>query len=340
MRAWLKHYFIPHEGNNYRPNFLERFSMGIMLFLVLLSFTIANLQSLLWINSNWMVSTILPAIIVDLTNEERGGGHIQPLARNEALDRAAQLKAEDMATNGYFAHYSPRGVSPWYWFDQVSYTFVHAGENLAVHFTDSDEVVEAWMESPTHRANIMNGNYTEIGIGTAKGTYKGAPTIFVVQLFGTPAAPQTAEPVVVAEEMPVPQEEDPTPVPQKSEAEPEVVEVVEEPEPVMEEGSTVMYSDLATTSRLGIPAFIGRAEAQTLDTEVTALEKSTIESGIWLKVLYGALALIVLVSLILSIIIEWRKQHLMQVAYAGGLLVVMALLLYAHATLTSGVTIV
>ena len=48
------------------------------------------------------------------------------------------------------------------------------------------DVVDAWMKSPTHRANIMNGNYTEIGVGTAKGTYKGTPTVFVVQFFGTP----------------------------------------------------------------------------------------------------------------------------------------------------------
>jgi hypothetical protein len=79
---------------------------------------------------------------------------------------------------------------------------VHAGENLAIHFTDSSDVVGAWMDSPTHRANIMNGNYTEIGVGTAEGTYEGFKTMYVVQLFGTPALSTVASiatPVVAGE---------------------------------------------------------------------------------------------------------------------------------------------
>lgn len=66
--------------------------------------------------------------------------------------------------------------------------YAHAGENLAVHFTDSSEVVDAWMDSPSHRANIVNAQYAEIGVGTARGTFEGFETVFVVQLFGTPAA--------------------------------------------------------------------------------------------------------------------------------------------------------
>jgi hypothetical protein len=171
MFSLFKNLFIPHEGNEFRPDFLERLSVGIMLVLILLSFAMANLQSLLWISSDWLVSTILPAVIVDLTNDERNSEKIGILTRSALLDKAANLKAQDMAKNEYFAHYSPMGVSPWYWFDQVSYDYLHAGENLAVHFTDSSDVVEAWMDSPSHRANIMNGDYTEIGIGTAKGKY-------------------------------------------------------------------------------------------------------------------------------------------------------------------------
>jgi hypothetical protein len=212
MFNWLKDLFIPHEGNKFRPDFLERLSVGIMLVLILLSFAMANLQSLLWISSDWLVSTILPAVIVDLTNDERNSEKIGTLTRSALLDKAANLKARDMAENEYFAHYSPTGVSPWYWFDQAGYNYLHAGENLAVHFTDSSDVLRAWMDSPSHRANIMNGDYVEIGIGTAKGEYKGQPTIYVVQLFGTKrdtattpsvagasAAPTASEPQVSIE---------------------------------------------------------------------------------------------------------------------------------------------
>jgi hypothetical protein len=94
-----------------------------------------------------------------------------------------------MAKNSYFAHVSPSGLNSWYWFKQAGYSFSYAGENLAVDFTDSDAVNQAWLDSPTHRANILNGHYTEIGIATAEGTFEGHPTTFVVQMFGRPAAP-------------------------------------------------------------------------------------------------------------------------------------------------------
>ena len=197
LQKHLKDYFIPHSENAYAPHSLQKGALVGMLFLVILSFTITNALSLFWISSEWMVSTVLPAVIVDLTNKERGGESLEVLQRNTVLDEAAQLKAQDMAKNEYFAHYSPTGVSPWYWFGLAKYNFVNAGENLAINFSDSSEIVQAWMESPTHRANIMDGKYTEIGIGTAKGRYQGFDTVYVVQLFGTPAQP-IAKTVTVA----------------------------------------------------------------------------------------------------------------------------------------------
>ncbi len=114
-----------------------------MLCLVVLSFTATNILSLVWMGSQWMVSTVLPAVIVELTNQEREQGSLAELRRNPLLDEAARMKAEHMAQNQYFAHYSPDGVSPWFWFGRAQYNFVHAGENLAIHFTDSEEVVNA-----------------------------------------------------------------------------------------------------------------------------------------------------------------------------------------------------
>lgn len=172
---------------------LQKTSLSLMAVLAFLTFIGANLQTVMWQSSEWLVSTVLPAVVVQLTNEERADNSAQPLVRNSILDKAAQLKAEHMARNEYFSHYSPDGVSPWYWFDEAGYTYAHAGENLAIHFTDSSEVVEAWMNSPLHRENIVNNIYTEIGVGTAKGKYEGYDTVYVVQLFGTPAmAPKPA----------------------------------------------------------------------------------------------------------------------------------------------------
>lgn len=135
--------------------------------------------------SGMMQAAVLPAVLVDQTNEERVRVGETGLRVSPLLTEAAQAKADDMATKGYFAHTSPTGVSPWYWFDQVNYQYAYAGENLAVNFSDSRRVTDAWMNSLLHRQNILNTNFTEIGIATATGVYKGREAVFVVQLFGT-----------------------------------------------------------------------------------------------------------------------------------------------------------
>lgn len=216
-----------NEGkpSRYALDKLQKTALSLMTVMILVTFVGANLQAILWQSSHWLVSTVLPATVIDLTNQERSELSQAPLKRNATLDAAAKLKAEHMAQNEYFSHFSPDGVSPWYWFDQAGYVYAHAGENLAIHFTDSSEVVDAWMKSPTHRENIVNRQYTEIGVGTAKGTYEGYDTVYVVQLFGSPgAAPvrvaQKPAPEQVAQ---IPQAPAPSPV--------AVAEVELEPEP-------------------------------------------------------------------------------------------------------------
>lgn len=181
---------------------LQKTAMFVMAFMVLLTFMMTNLLAIMWQSSDWLVGAVLPGVVTTLTNTERAKYNVAPLSRNTVLDAAAQMKAEHMAAEEYFAHDSPGGLTPWYWFEQAGYVYAHAGENLAVHFQDSDEVVKAWMNSPTHKANVVGSQYTEIGIGTAKGRYKGYDTVFVVQLFGTPAKRPVVvppEPVVVTE---------------------------------------------------------------------------------------------------------------------------------------------
>lgn len=366
MRKSLKNYFIPHDGNDYKPHILQKTAVVLMGVLVLLSFTLANLHALLWMNSNWLVGTILPAVVVDLTNENRDTDSLGTLSRSSTLDQAAQLKAEHMAKHEYFAHYAPDGTSPWYFFDSVSYEYVHAGENLAVHFSDSDEVVEAWMKSPSHRENIMNGKYTEIGVGTARGEYQGYPTIFVVQLFGTPAN----APIAVATSEPVVPE--PAPVVALAEPEPEVLPVVETPaevvsEPVEEpvitepvatepavevlpevepieitEDTTLVVSDIAEDTQevsevAGID-FIQPAYAAETNPVSSAARLATQPQRL-LNIVYGFTALFVLMALAASILIEIRKQHPIQIAYGTGLIAAMIALMYIHLAITGGALI-
>ncbi len=214
MIAWNKNEKERGESR-YSLDLFQRMALGGMFVLTLLTFVGANFHAYLWQSSDWLVSTVLPSVVVSLTNDERSDLDEAPLRRSATLDAAAKMKAEHMAKNEYFSHYAPDGTSPWYWFDKAGYVYAHAGENLAIHFSDSSEVVDAWMKSPTHRANIVGPQYTEIGVGTAKGEYEGYETVYVVQLFGTPAKPTVETPK-------------PTPAPA-----PVVAQVVaQEPEPV------------------------------------------------------------------------------------------------------------
>ena len=97
-----------------------------------------------------------------------------------------------MSTKGYFAHNSPENKTPWFWFDQVGYKYVYAGENLAINFNDSKDVAQAWMNSPTHRDNILKAGYTEVGTALSTGMYKGKEAIFVVQLYASPKIVESA----------------------------------------------------------------------------------------------------------------------------------------------------
>lgn len=132
-----------------------------------------------------LVAAVLQSQIISLTNSDRSAQHVQPLTESAALDSAAQQKADDMLSKQYFAHTSPDGITPWYWPLKNNYLYMYAGENLALGFSDAQSVEAAWLASPTHRANILNSKYKNIGIGIAQGMYMGKPAVFIVEEFGT-----------------------------------------------------------------------------------------------------------------------------------------------------------
>lgn len=122
--------------------------------------------------------------IVTETNKTRAVNNLPPLESNSQLDLAASEKLTNMIAGNYFAHTSPQGVTPWYWIEKSGYNYSHAGENLALGFLRADQTVSAWMDSPSHRANIMNSNYKEIGVATGKAEINGTSGTIVVQMFG------------------------------------------------------------------------------------------------------------------------------------------------------------
>lgn len=142
-----------------------------------------------------IASDITSQAIVNLANNDRISQGLPPLVENEKLSEAALLKAQDMVAKNYFAHTSPDGATPWHWIDKVNYDYNYAGENLAMDFTSPEKMNQAWITSPTHRANIMNEKYTDIGVGIQQGVIEGHETIVVVQVFGSgdKSAPDSVE---------------------------------------------------------------------------------------------------------------------------------------------------
>lgn len=193
MLSWLKNHFIPHEGNDHQPHILR--SENVLFIAIILAGLeiVFLLQAFFVLPRANLFALIVPGVLVDETNAQRELYNLTPLKPNPLLEAAATDKVEDMAAKGYFAHTSPDGLTPWYWIEKVGYYFSYAGENLAVDFVDSSDVTDAWMNSPSHKENILSGNFTEIGIAAAKGTYEGHDAVFVAELFGRPAAAPSAQ---------------------------------------------------------------------------------------------------------------------------------------------------
>ena len=187
MISWLKKHFIPHQGNDHRPHVLRNSNIkNILILVVFLEIFAFLIPTFTYINRTGGMAAVISAVLANLTNEERQAQNLQTLAVSPILNKAAEMKATDMATKSYFAHTSPEGKTPWFWLDQVGYKYQYAGENLAINFSDSKDVTNAWMASPTHKANIVKGNYSEIGTGIAIGIYEGRETVFVAQVYANP----------------------------------------------------------------------------------------------------------------------------------------------------------
>jgi len=181
----IKKIFIPCRENDYYPYFLKNdfLNFYFLFFLFLKFFTIF---SVLFLSQNTFFALITKEKLISLVNQERIKNNLPPLKENPLLERSSFLKANDIFQNNYFGHWSPKGISPWYWFKLAGYDYQAAGENLAIGFFDSKEVFDAWMNSLSHRANILNSDFKEIGIWVQKGYFNGKEAYLVVQHFGKP----------------------------------------------------------------------------------------------------------------------------------------------------------
>lgn len=198
MFSFLKHLFIPHEKNNHRAGLLHNLSILIIIVVILaLSFGVHLLETvrpdILGISYS-----ISEAELLTFVNNERQNKGLGPLTLNPQLSDAARRKAADMLAKNYWAHFAPDGsTSPWVLIKAAGYNYTYAGENLAKGFTDSGSVVSAWMNSQTHRENILSDRYKDVGFAIVPGTLTGEETVLIVEMLGATtsrtlaAVPQT-----------------------------------------------------------------------------------------------------------------------------------------------------
>lgn len=183
------HLFHPQRSNNHRPRILHSKAFSYLSLIALGFFGLLNVAMFGSSNLGYILgyaSSITPSQVISLTNAERARVGLAPLTLNSKLTRAALSKGQDMFNDQYWAHISPEGKEPWSFIGASGYSYRVAGENLARDFSNSTDMMSAWMRSPTHKANIVNTRYQEIGIAVIDGILGGHETTLVVQMFGTP----------------------------------------------------------------------------------------------------------------------------------------------------------
>lgn len=136
--------------------------------------------------------------IISQTNEQRAIVSAKPLVADNKLMTAAQTKAENMASLHYFSHNAPDGTPPWKFITDTGYEYLDAGENLAITNQDTTSIITGWMNSPAHRDNVLNKNFTSTGIGMAFfGDYEGHKNTYIVVAFYAKPGSQANVPVAI-----------------------------------------------------------------------------------------------------------------------------------------------
>ncbi|MCL5114137.1 MAG: CAP domain-containing protein [Patescibacteria group bacterium] len=185
MKEFLQHFFVPRQSNNYRARLLHH---KILILFIVILFSSAFLLDTIKINFPSVLGTLTDINseqLLLITNQKRQANGLSSLSLSPELSAAARNKANDMFAKNYWAHNSTDGKTPWVFIKEAGYNYFYAGENLARGFNTNSDVMDAWMASPDHRANILSGNYTDVGFAVVNGKLNGEETVLVVEELGS-----------------------------------------------------------------------------------------------------------------------------------------------------------
>lgn len=180
----LTHLLFPHHTNNFKAKILHSPSI-LLITAVFIAIYIMRVPTHVSQILGYTADRLPTEKIVEITNKKRVENGLSPLKFDPLLVSAAVAKGGDMLSNNYWAHVSPNGITPWSFFLNSGYEYRYAGENLARDFESPEDIVSAWLASPTHRENLLSSKYEDVGIAVVEGKLGGRPTTLIVQLFGT-----------------------------------------------------------------------------------------------------------------------------------------------------------
>ncbi len=186
-----KDLLIPTPRNNYRALLLKAESLSI--FIVILIST--NLIYPLLPFAKQIQAEVDSNSIVYLHNRERAKYNLPSLILDSKLIKSALSKAHAMMESNCWSHYCPDNTSPWKYFQEAGYEYQVAGENLAEGFYDNQTMMKAWMNSKTHKENVIKPEFTEMGVGVLSGTFQDkSDNSLVVVHFGKPITENIVSP--------------------------------------------------------------------------------------------------------------------------------------------------
>lgn len=199
LNPLIRDYFIPNKCNNYRPKALKPkrlffYGLSALVIKVIVIITVSALPLVAFFSPDYISQESKKIVI--LTNEMRKSLNLSLLQENTKLTQSAMWKAQDMAVKQYFAHISPEGTKLSDWLHKSNYDYKFGGENLAMGFSNAEDVISAWYKSPSHYKNLIDPDFDEIGVGISTGLYNNIETTFIAQHFGSGKNTTTTENIV------------------------------------------------------------------------------------------------------------------------------------------------